>query len=146
MSATKLTMSFFIVCLALGAGMVRAEDLWLKESVGLHAANWPRLPSSLYLDLGRDRESLKRLDSALFVIDEPEVIRSEPLVCDSAYRKYLIRSFYLDRPDAIVYQSQDKLIVSVGSSSTPRQPDKATIAICLLRPPSSVEAIISYYR
>lgn len=142
----KLAISFFMACLVLGASMVRAEDLWLKESVGLYGEGWPRLPSSLYIDLGRDSESLKRLENALFVIDDPEVIRSEPLVCAGAYRKYLIRSFYLDRPDAIVYQSQDRLILSLGSFSTPRQPDKGAIAICLLRDPSSIEASISFYR
>lgn len=122
------------------------KDLWLPEAPSFPQPKWQRVAESLYIDLGDDPEALVRLASSPYVEDVPEVAAAKGLACPSAYKKYLIRSFFLGRPTARVYKTSNGLVVSTGAFTDPRQPDRGAIAICLKDPPGRIEGAASFLK
>ncbi|MBB3226230.1 hypothetical protein FHW69_000820 [Luteibacter sp. Sphag1AF] len=136
-------LSILIVPLAMSSAAT-ASEAWLPESKGFFNAQ--EVPAALYIDLGDDPEALDRLTKSLFVIDDPEVARSESLVCPKPYKKYLIRSIFLGRSTATVYQEPHRLLISTGSFGSPREPGKGAVAICLLAAPEVIEGATSFLK
>jgi hypothetical protein len=136
----------FFLGLVLASGVTCASDSWLPRSSTFPQQNWRKVPDSLYVDLGNDPESLNKLAKSAFVVDDPEVAKSRSLTCPTAYKKYLIRSFFLGTSTARVYQAPGGLVVSAGAFSEPRQPDKGAIAICLLADPGFIEGTVSFLK
>ena len=141
-----LVVTFVAVVLLVLAGRASAEDVWLQRTSAIPQKGWHQAPKAYYLDLGDDPESISRLDKLDFVVDKPEVKRSSPLTCQSPYKKYLIRSFFLGSPTASVYETPTGLVVSVGAFSEPQIPAKGAIAICLLKDPDTVKGIVSFLK
>ena len=133
-----------VIFLAMPCGDAVAEDVWLPQSKGFFQAE--KVSPALYLDLGDDPEALGRLSDSVFVLDDPEVKKSDSLICPESLKKYLIRSFLLNTPGAKVYKAPNRLIVSVIAFGDYRQPDRGAIAICLPEAPESIQGNASFLR
>jgi hypothetical protein len=125
---------------------VWADDGWLHASHLSSHGRLQKIPSYLYIDLGDDSDALDRLEKSDFVIDSPETPKSLSLKCPGMYKKYLIRSFFLDTKTASVYRVSSGLVVSVGSFSEPRPPERGAIAICLSGEPKEITGSVSFLK
>lgn len=139
MNGSKVALA---ACLSLSSNAF-AQNPWLPESSG-YKPDWQEVQASSFIDLGIDPEALARLSHSSSVEDLPEVSSSKSLTCGPGYTKYLIRSFFIDRPVARVYETPSGLIISTGALGEPRPPAKGAIAICLKGPPGHIEGLLSF--
>jgi hypothetical protein len=122
-----------------------AEEVWLQPApISFWGTKWQRVPASSYLDLGDDPAAVKALKNAKFMVDAGVSEKSLALKCQSPNKRYLVRSFYLDNLNAIVYQTANGLIVNSGSFSEPRNPSPGAVAICLSHDPIDVRGGVSF--
>lgn len=147
MTKIKCAMSFAIATISiLSCGNTWAGEDWLHRAPPFPHKDWREIQNGLYLDLGDDPEALSKLSSNDFVVDFPEIASSASLKCPAAYKKYLIRSFFLGSKTASVYKTPNGLVVSAGAFSEPRAPEKGAIAICLTADPGIVEGVVSFLK